>query len=630
MRPGPLRALFAAAVSAAAFASAAPAAAKSAARAPVPGPAVAVVWDDRGEAAAAKFSRSRAENVVSLLSRGGLEAAVFPLSRLAAAASAERRALHLVLPDAATAGDRAVLEAFVARGGGVVVHGSFSPVLAGFFGLAKPVVSYVRPSGGGAWTGYRFDAPRPLNAPASVSNRAAMVADLSPAPGRGAAVLARWRDERGKPGPAALLRSPAGFWLVRPLYDDGPAVARSELLVSLTCALHPPLWRDATTAILRDAWSDAAPGALSFAAASSAVLSAAPRARRTLVSTFLDAARARNDAAETLCRKGLYGAARTNALEAASAVVRAAAAARPLGPDRKGRPLAVWAASARPPAAAGTWEKAARALVRAGVSDVMVFAGSLAVSPALLSGVPRDPAVPEGDPFADAVAACHAVGIRVHAWFPALRFEGAPPDRFEAFEKAHRLLHSPEGRALPWLDPAVRANVSAVAAAAATLAKRTGIDGVNLDFIRYPDAATREKRSAAAVDGVVRAVRAALRDAAPGCELTASVYGWYPKCRDTVAQDWHKWLAEKSVDRAVPMNYMPTLAELADLAASQKRRRGRILCGIGASARESWLSPLRTLEQLRFAYRFGYAGAAIYVFDDRFLEEFVPVLELAR
>ena len=150
MRPGPLRALFAAAISAAAFASAAPAAAKSAARAPVPGPAVAVVWDDRGEAAAAKFSRSRAENVVSLLSRGGLEAAVFPLSRLAAAASAERRALHLVLPDAATAGDRAVLEAFVARGGGVVVHGSFSPVLAGFFGLAKPVVSYVRPSGGGA------------------------------------------------------------------------------------------------------------------------------------------------------------------------------------------------------------------------------------------------------------------------------------------------------------------------------------------------------------------------------------------------------------------------------------------------------------------------------------------------
>ena len=627
MRPRLSRSPLAAAVLAAAFAfasSAAPAVPAA------PKPAVAVVWDDRGADAAAKFSKSRAENVASLLSQGGLASAVYPLSRIREAASAERRVLHVVLPDAATAADRSALETFVAGGGGVVVHGSFSPVLADFFGLSRPTVSYVRPTGGGAWTGYRFEGPRPLNAPEGVANRAAMVADIRPAPGRGAAVAARWRDERGASGPAAVLRSRAGFWLVRTLYDDGPATVRSELLVALTCAVHPPLWREATSSILGGAWREAAPGARSFEGAASSILSAAPRARRTLVATFLDAARARQGAAEALCRKGLYGAARTNALETASALVRAAAAARPLGPDRKGRPLAVWAASARPPAAAGSWEKAARALARAGVSDVMVFAGSLAVSPTPLPGVPRDPSAPAGDPFADAVSACHAVGIRVHAWFPALRFEGAPPERFEAFGKARRLLHAPDGKTLPWLDPAVRANVSAVAAAVSSLAKRTGIDGVNLDFVRYPDAATREKRSPAAVNGVVRAVRAALREAAPGCELTASVYGGYPKCVGSVAQDWHKWLDEKSIDRAVPMNYMPTLDELKKLAASQRRRRGRILCGVGAGARESWLSPLQTVEQLRFAYRFGYAGAAIYVFDDRFVEDFVPVLELAR
>ena len=591
----------------------------------------AVLWDDRSGGFESKFSKSRAENVASLLSQGGVDAPVRPLSEIAAASAGACKVLHLVLPEGASGADSKALDSFASRGGKVVVHGSFSPVVSDFFGLEKRGPEYVKPKNGGAWTGYRLEAGRPLNAPESIDNRTPIATERRAAPARGVSVVARWRSERGESGPAAILRSPAGFWLSRPLYDDGPAARRSELLVALTCALHPPIWRDATPALERAAWNDAAPGSASFQAAAAAVLSAAPRQRKVLVSTLLDAARARYDAAEALCRKGLYGAARTNAAQMASALVRAAAAARPLSPDLKSRPLAVWTASARPPASAGTWEKAASALARAGVTDVMVYAGSLAVSPAAIPGVPSDSAEAQaGNPFADAVKACRAAGLRVHAWFPALRFEGAPQDRFAAYEKSRRLLHSPDGKALPWLDPAVAANRAEIAAAAVSLARRNGLDGVNLDFIRYPDAATREKRSPAAIDSTVRAVREALSAAVPGCKLSASVYGWHPKCLGTVAQDWPKWIDAGLVDFAVPMNYMPSLAELRKLADSQKRRRRKTWCGIGASARESWLSPLQAVEQIRFACRFGYAGAALYAFDDRFLEEFVPVLELAR
>lgn len=592
----------------------------------------AVVWDDRGAAGAAKFSKSRAENAVSLLARGGIRAPLFPLSRLAEALAEPCRVLHLVLPDAATAADGAALSKFAGRGGKVVVHGSYSPVVAEFFGLQKPSAASSAPRRGGAWTGYALADPRPLNSPPFVANGVKKVPSHRGAEGRGVSVTARWRDESGGAGPAAILRSPAGFWMSRVLYDDGPADERVELLVALTCALHAPLWRDSTLGVERAAWNEATRGSASFADASRAVSKAAPGARRVLVQTLLDAAEARLGAAEALCRRGLYGAARTNALVMARNLSLAVAAARPLGPDRKGRPLAVWAPSVRPPGGAGNWAKAARSLARAGVSDVLLHAGSLASCATPMPGVPRDPGSARGgaDPFAEAVEACHAAGIRVHAWVRALDFEGAPEKRFETFSKSRRLLHRKNGEALDWLDPAVAANGDELAKAVAALAARTGIDGVNLDFVRYPDAETREKRSPAAVEGVVRKVRAALRAAAPRCELSASVYGGYPACVAGVGQDWQKWIDAGLVDKAVPMNYSRTEAGLAELAGKQKRNRKKLVCGIGASARESWLSPLETVAQLRAAYRAGFAGAAVYALDDRFCSEFVPVLELAR
>ena len=90
------------------------------------------------------------------------------------------------------------------------------------------------------------------------------------------------------------------------------------------------------------------------------------------------------------------------------------------------------------------------------------------------------------------------------------------------------------------------------------------------------------------------------------------------------------WLDRGLADRAMPMNYVSDLAGLRGLMAKQTRHRDRLLCGIGASARESVLDVPALVDQLREAYAQGYRGAAVYAFDDRFLEEFVPALLLAQ
>ena len=114
------------------------------------------------------------------------------------------------------------------------------------------------------------------------------------------------------------------------------------------------------------------------------------------------------------------------------------------------------------------------------------------------------------------------------------------------------------------------------------------------------------------------------------CELSAAVYGSYPACRDNVGQDWRGWLARGLVDRAVPMNYFASLDALRAFLERQREGRDRLVCGLGPCARESFLEPDELLEQLREAYSKGYAGAALFSFDARFVEDLVPALRIAR
>jgi len=588
-----------------------------------------VVFDGYAPLADARFGRSRADNVRSLLERGGVPAAVFPLSALRQALAEPCLVAHMVRIARLSKEEKALVEAFVARGGRLVVYESFSPELAALFGLVPPREERVEPSAAGdAWTGFALASPVPLHAPAFLPNRTPRVPVVRAA-SSGTKAVASWRSERGQRGPPALFRAPCGFWLARTLYDDAPADDRSRLLLSLSCTLSPPLWRVSARTLDESLWAPAG-GARSRAEAERRLAAAAGPVREEIVHGLFRDVRALEKGKDELFARGLYGASHTNLWEIGRRVRLAYAAAHPLPAPSPGRVLAVWEPTGYGPQSAGGWDAAARALAAAGVTDLHLWAGSLGGAVADLPGVPpTDARRLRGNPFPAAVAACRRYGVRVHAWLGTLQFRQPDDARRAAFVRARRLLHDANGAPTDWLDPAVKANADDLSLVVRALAA-SGVDGVSLDFLRYPDAPTREKRSAEAVTALLARLRADLRAAAPKCELSVAVYGGYPACANNVGQDWMLWLDRGLADRAMPMNYVSDLAGLRRLMGMQTRHRDRLLCGIGASARESALDVPALMDQLREAYAQGYRGAAVYSFDDRFFGEFVPAFLLAQ
>ena len=245
-----------------------------------------------------------------------------------------------------------------------------------------------------------------------------------------------------------------------------------------------------------------------------------------------------------------------------------------------------------------------------------------------MKGVPEDPGRRlRGDPFPEAVKECHAHGIRVHAWVFSLQADLRDGARYADTNLTRRLLHTPKrDRRLPWLDPAVRANANDLVAYVCALAKETGVDGVNLDYFRYPLEATNEKRDPGKLRSLLARIRSEVRAAAPACELSVSVYA-YTK---TVAQPWEGWLDDNLMDYALVMNYAAEPDELRRYMGLHPCVRDRQICGLGAASYQSLLSPRDLLAQMRAAYGEGYAGVAIYPFDERFLGDYAEPLRLAK
>ena len=587
---------------------------------------VCIVYDAR-HAEGFSLSRARASALQRLLDAGGVPASVFPAGELGVALSGPCRVAHLVFFDEAAlpAGAAARLAAFVRGGGRLVAHGCSGPTLERLFGVRR--LEPARPPDGGVWTGFSF---RPIGlldgGPLSVGNETPFAPGCEPADGDSTRILARWGVPARPNAPAALVRSPAGFWLSRVLYDDGPGWDRRCLVRALTCALHPPVWDEAARCLEGRLWSPL--GARTREEAAARALADAPFGSRRAVENFFE-----SSAASAAACEGLRGVERVLLLEQeAAAAVLAAVRARPLAPVRAGRPLGVWEKTGYGPFG-GDWKRAADVLARAGVTDAMVFAGTLSGAVADLPGVPpaEERARRGGEnPFPAAIAACHARGIRVHAWLPLLQFDRAPADRRKAFAAAGRLLRRPDGTTVDWLDPAHPANLADLEAAVSRLAA-SGVDGLCLDYLRYPDFQTAGDPAARepALRALLARLRAAARAAAPRCAVRIAVFGSAATGHGVIGQNWGAWLDAGLADAALPMNYVPDTASLGRLLAVQRPWLGKVHCGVGATSHAALLDGPALLEQLRAAYAAGCAGAAVYPFDSRFAADLAPVLEEA-
>jgi uncharacterized lipoprotein YddW (UPF0748 family) len=231
------------------------------------------------------------------------------------------------------------------------------------------------------------------------------------------------------------------------------------------------------------------------------------------------------------------------------------------------------------------------------------------------------------DPLAEVIEQAHAAGIEVHAWVNATTLwnSATAPRSPEHAYNAHGFAAEGEDRWLnkradgvekvgnnSFIDPANPHAVDYVADAVASITENYDVDGVNLDYIRYPDYNTGDfvndwgysevslARFAAEtgrtdvpaptdeqfsdwrrdqVSGLVRKIYLTMYEVDPTDRLSINgityafgpaTYGGWEGTRPyrNVMQDWKGWLDEGIVDTVTAMNYkrdwVPAQAQMFD------------------------------------------------------------------
>lgn len=257
------------------------------------------------------------------------------------------------------------------------------------------------------------------------------------------------------------------------------------------------------------------------------------------------------------------------------------------------------------------------------------------------------------DPLAAVLDAAKKAGLSVHAWvnvmyvwsgdqppLDALHLVNAKPDWLAMDSDGARPKTSGrvEGAYACPSNPEVRAHVRSVIK---DLVSRYELDGVHLDYIRYPNehychcpgclqrfaqhlgdaaneiaAAEAPKRFAKQwtewrreqISTLVRDIRDDLKNS--NVKLTAAVWVDVERARDTKFQDWPRWCKEGWLDAVLPMNYAVDEATYRTHAEEAMRQAGAtpVWMGIGA-----WrLKPEDNRKRIRIARELGAAGISLF------------------
>ncbi|NLB68642.1 MAG: family 10 glycosylhydrolase [Lentisphaerae bacterium] len=606
----------------------------------------------------AQYAFSRARSVYRTLDEAGITSVLYPDTELQKALAPPCKLAHLVYFEKPSGEQMKLIEKFVSSGGKVIAHYSLSAEFAGLMGVTAPEPL---DNADGWWQGFQFATRRPLHCPDFIQAETSRVCHVKPLT-KEASVLASWVDASGKSGPAAVLKSKNGYWICRIMLDTGDADARRRFLASISADCVLEVWRHAAKRLDREIWSIV--GAETFDGAKKLMLRRAPASRKDELEKRLARLDELESARQADFSKGLFGASMAKLWQMRKEVLLAYAVSSDIGKASRGV-FAVWLRSANG-VFPGDWEKTASVLSDTGITDVYMMVTDVGIGSTSGSPDAKVNAVREADSIRKAVAACRAKGIRVHAWIYALSLENISQAAQSALAGEGRALCNLKGDALAWADPGHKKNRKELARSLIWFAKNFGVDGIHLDYVRYPheenfvnskarsdfekssgcrvdswpaDIRSRgkhrqayEKWRAARLDGLVGYVSGELKKEIPETVFSIATYGKYPLCVETVGQDWKLWSKNKWVHYTVPMNYSANVAGVQKLLHEQIgiADRKRLVCGIGVSSYEATLNSRETIEQIKAALKFNIGGVALYHFDTRFVDEISPALELAK
>lgn len=281
-------------------------------------------------------------------------------------------------------------------------------------------------------------------------------------------------------------------------------------------------------------------------------------------------------------------------------------------------------------------------LLQTRVRGTTIYPSSIEPWDGCLTGTPG--LSPGYDPLAFAIEECHKRGMELHAWIvtiPCFKTAAAAKTGTRSVLKTHpRLCIRHEDS---WyLDPGQPQTADYLTAICKEIAEKYDVDGIHMDYIRYPENASRfndresyrkygrgQNKSKWRRDNITRCVRrmyTAIKDIKPWIKVSCSPvgkhddlsryssYGW--NARTAVHQDAQAWLQEGIMDILFPMMYFRDNHFYPFAADWKENDHGRIVApGLGIyflSAKEkNW--PLESISrELYFIRSAGLGGQAYF------------------
>ncbi len=573
-----------------------------------------------------------AEDVGDMLSRLGLGSDAIEDEALAGGVLGDRRVAILAynpdLPDAAVD----LLATFVADGGKLLCCYQLPSKLAAALGFAEPV--YYRPPRPGELAEVRFDAPDVVGLPTSMRQASWNIMRTQPSRFN-ARVIGQWYDDAGKATglPAMLLSDRGAFFshiILRQDFDK-----KQEMLAAVLGHLAPSLWKDmadsATAGSERVGHLDDYAGLVEYLTAHGDREVAARLAEAEKIRAQVQAKRQAAQYAEVVQLAGAFHQ------QLVDAYVRAQ-------PSRPVEGRACWNHSGTG-AYDGDWDRTARELAENGFNMVLpnMLWGGVAHYPSNL--LPRSQTFQRyGDQIAQCVAAARKYGLQVHVWKVNYNLSTAPRTFVDQIRREHRNQVSVRGEAEDWLCPSHPENFQLELDSLLEVVRNYDVDGLHFDYIRYPDrdkcycdgcrlrfeqqtgttvanwpadcySGTLHDRYAQwrcdQITRLVKAVHDEAKKVRPEILISAAVFGGYPNCRESVAQDWPEWIKAGYLDFVCPMDYTESDLGFIGLVTNQlKLVDGRIPVypGIG----QYRLTDDRTVGQIFHARQLGAAGFTMF------------------
>ena len=174
---------------------------------------------------------------------------------------------------------------------------------------------------------------------------------------------------------------------------------------------------------------------------------------------------------------------------------------------------------------------------------------------------------PGYDPLLYIIDECHRRGMECHAWIVTIPIGKTSEQRFKDFKRKNPALTKTIGQD-GYMDPENPLTGDYLARICAEVTRRYDIDGIHLDYIRYPETwkiKIPRQQARQKITSIVRKINSAVKQLKPWVKLSCSPIGksgdlsryrsggW--NAYNAVCQDAQGWLREGLMDQLYPMMY---------------------------------------------------------------------------